>query len=63
EYIAEKGYDETFGARPLKRLIQREIENVLAGKILSGEFKEGDNVVIDCRNNQLAFSLKSPVAS
>ena len=63
EYLAEKGYDETFGARPLKRFIQREIENVLAGKILSGEFKEGDNIVVDYRDGQLTFSLKSPVAS
>jgi len=61
EYLAEKGYDETFGARPLKRFIQREIENVLAGKILSGEFKEGDNIVVDYKDGKLSFFLKSAV--
>ncbi|MFN4226925.1 MAG: ATP-dependent chaperone ClpB [Candidatus Ratteibacteria bacterium] len=58
-YLAEKGYNENFGARPLKRLIQREIENPLALKILSGEFKEGDTIIIDCENNILKFSQKN----
>ena len=41
EYLARIGYDPAYGARPLKRLIQREIENSLALKILEGEFTEG----------------------
>ncbi|MCM8767946.1 MAG: AAA family ATPase, partial [Candidatus Omnitrophica bacterium] len=57
-YLAEKGYDENFGARPLKRLIQKEIENPLALKILSGEFKEGDKIVIDFENGTLKFHRK-----
>ncbi len=47
EYIAEKGYDPDFGARPLKRLIQEEIENPLAFAILDGKVKEGDAVKVD----------------
>jgi len=56
EYLAEKGYDETFGARPLKRLIQREIENPLAEKILAGEFKEGDTICVDFVDGKLTFT-------
>ncbi len=47
EYIAEAGYDPDFGARPLKRAIQRELEDPLALKILSGEFHEGDIVRVE----------------
>ncbi len=46
EYLADKGYDGNYGARPLKRLIQRELENELATKLLSGEVKEGDIIKI-----------------
>ena len=45
--LAEEGYDPTFGARPLKRVIQQRIENPLASRILRGEFAEGDTVRID----------------
>ncbi|MCM8784887.1 MAG: ATP-dependent chaperone ClpB [Candidatus Omnitrophica bacterium] len=58
-YLAEKGYDENFGARPLKRVIQKEIENSLALKILSGEFKEGDIIIVGAENNSLKFSKKN----
>jgi ATP-dependent Clp protease ATP-binding subunit ClpB len=47
EFIAEAGYDPDFGARPLKRAIQRELEDPLALKILSGEFHEGDIVRVE----------------
>ena len=47
ETLAERGYDPVFGARPLKRLIQREIENPLARRILQGEFGDGDTVEVD----------------
>ena len=47
EYLAEAGYDPDFGARPLKRAIQRELQDPLALKILSGEFHEGDIVRVD----------------
>jgi ATP-dependent Clp protease ATP-binding subunit ClpB len=45
--LAEEGYDPTYGARPLKRVIQQRIENPVAGKILAGEFGEGDIIKID----------------
>ncbi|MEA3385173.1 MAG: ATP-dependent chaperone ClpB [Thermodesulfobacteriota bacterium] len=50
-WIADVGYDLTYGARPLKRAIQRYIENPLALKILEGIFKEGDNILIDTDEN------------
>ena len=55
EYIMERGYDENYGARPLKRTIQREIENPLALKILAGEFKENDKIIVDVENGVLVF--------
>jgi ATP-dependent Clp protease ATP-binding subunit ClpB len=54
-YIAEKGYDPAYGARPLKRLIQREIENPLALKLLDGTFTDGAEVVVDRGGDALAF--------
>ena len=47
EWLAREGYDRRYGARPLRRLIQRAIENPLAMKLLSGEFAEGDAVIAD----------------
>jgi ATP-dependent Clp protease ATP-binding subunit ClpB len=47
DWLAERGYDPAFGARPLKRLLQRDIENPLARRILSGDFGEGDRVTVD----------------
>jgi len=55
ELMAEEGFDLMYGARPLKRVIQREILNSLASKILSGEVKEGTRVVIDRENRHLVF--------
>jgi len=53
--LAERGYDPAFGARPLKRLIQREIENPLARRILAGEFGEGDKLVVDAHEGAFTF--------
>ena len=47
QWLADYGYDPVYGARPLKRLIQKEIENPLALKLLQGEFKDGDTIVVD----------------
>ena len=55
KYLAEKGYDPAYGARPLKRLIQREIENVLAEKILRGEILDGQKVEIEAQKDKLVF--------
>jgi len=54
--IADKGYDPVYGARPLKRTIQRLIQDPLAVKILEGEFREGDQIQIDARGDILEFS-------
>ena len=57
--LAEEGYDPVLGARPLKRVIQRRIQNVVALKILRGEIKEGDKVVVDVGpNGELLFTAQ-----
>jgi ATP-dependent Clp protease ATP-binding subunit ClpB len=56
--LAEQGYDPTYGARPLKRVIQQRIENPLASKILAGEFSEGDTVKIDADAAKQAFKFE-----
>ncbi|MGB9836881.1 MAG: ATP-dependent chaperone ClpB [Candidatus Saccharicenans sp.] len=58
ELIAERGFDPIYGARPLKRTIQKEIQNPLAMKILSGEFKEGDTVLVDAASGEIIFKKK-----
>ncbi|MGA2192435.1 MAG: ATP-dependent chaperone ClpB [Nitrospirota bacterium] len=55
EMLAAVGYDPAYGARPLKRAIQREILNPLAMKILDGQFKEGDTVLVDVEDGRLSF--------
>jgi len=55
DYLAEKGYDPDFGARPLKRTIQREVQNPLALKVVSGEISQGDTVLITKGPDGLAF--------
>jgi len=54
--LAHDGYDPAYGARPLKRLIQQEIENPLARRILSGDFAPGDNITIDVTGDVFKFS-------
>ncbi|ENV46780.1 ATP-dependent chaperone ClpB [Acinetobacter brisouii CIP 110357] len=54
--LIDAGFDPVYGARPLKRAIQQQVENSLAQKILSGEFLPGDNIVISAENGQLQFS-------
>jgi len=61
ELIANEGFDPIYGARPLKRVIQNEIQNVLAMMILNGEIKEGDTVVIGTtgpEDKKLSFKVK-----
>ena len=58
ELIAELGYDPAFGARPLKRLIQQKVENALAGRILKGEIRDGDHVVIDAEGKTFTFAAQ-----
>ena len=56
ELLAEEGFDMVYGARPLKRAIQRDVLNPLASRILSGEVKEGSKVVIDRDGRRLVFT-------
>ncbi|HXV47517.1 MAG TPA: ATP-dependent chaperone ClpB [Candidatus Binatia bacterium] len=58
--LAEAGYDPVYGARPLKRTIQRVIQDPLAVKILAGEFKEGDRVWVDVEDGELSFNHGTP---
>jgi ATP-dependent Clp protease ATP-binding subunit ClpB len=56
DYLAEKGYDPSYGARPLKRLIQRELETALGRKLLSGEIRDNSKVVVNAGARGLEFS-------
>jgi ATP-dependent Clp protease ATP-binding subunit ClpB len=55
DVLAEAGWDPTYGARPLKRALQRLVENPLAQRLLEGEFAEGDTIRIDAQNGELVF--------
>ncbi|MEE8174829.1 MAG: AAA family ATPase, partial [Dehalococcoidia bacterium] len=59
-WLAQKGYDPMYGARPLRRAIQREVENPLSKRILGGEFEEGDSVVVDVADGKLSFVKGKP---
>ena len=55
-HLVEIGYDPVFGARPLKRVIQQEIENPLAQLLLSGEFVAGDVISVEWVDDKFAFN-------
>ena len=63
EALANEGYDPSFGARPLKRVIQQRLENAIAGKILEGAFKDGDTVHVDFSGKSFTFTSGSPKQS
>jgi ATP-dependent Clp protease ATP-binding subunit ClpB len=56
DLLAELGYDPTYGARPLKRVIQKRLVDQLALKLLEGEFREGDTVQVDAAAGELTFT-------
>ncbi len=58
DLIAQEGYDPDFGARPLRRAIQRLIENALSEELLEGKFKAGDKVVASIKDGKIVFSQK-----
>jgi ATP-dependent Clp protease ATP-binding subunit ClpB len=60
-YVAEVGYDPVYGARPLKRAIQRELENPIANLLLEQKFMPGDTICVDRSEEGLSFSSKPPV--
>jgi ATP-dependent Clp protease ATP-binding subunit ClpB len=59
-HIARVGYDPDFGARPLKRVLQREVADPIALKLLSGEFRDGDTIVVDASPDGLVFTKSEP---
>ena len=56
EWLAEKGYDPAYGARPLKRVIQKSVQDPLAELILSGQIKDGDKVTVSATRQGLTFN-------
>ena len=63
EMLAEKGYDPKFGARPLRRVIQDEIEDQLSEMLLSGNLGSGDSVIIDVEDGNLIARTKVAIPS
>ncbi|MBI1243646.1 MAG: ATP-dependent chaperone ClpB [Alphaproteobacteria bacterium] len=63
EWLAEAGYDPLYGARPLKRIIQRELQNRLATQILSGTIKDGDTVRVSVAKNELSIAVAPPASN
>lgn len=63
DYLVEHGYNEEYGARPLRRLIQREIENVLSSKIISDEVTNQDNVHLSAKDGELVIQVSAPVST
>ena len=59
-WLAKEGYDPAFGARPLRRAVQRHVENALSRGILRDEFKAGDVIVVDANYEGLTFAVKVP---
>jgi ATP-dependent Clp protease ATP-binding subunit ClpB len=55
EHLANKGFDPAYGARPLKRVIQREVQDALAMRLLAGEIHDGDRITLDARDGMLVF--------
>jgi len=62
-WLVKRGYDPVYGARPLRRAIQRYVENPLSAKILQGEFKEGDAIAIDLQEDNLSFTAAKTAVS
>jgi len=60
KWLAETGFDPLFGARPLKRTLQKHIESPLSTQLLSGDFKQGDTVLADLKDNDIVFSKLEP---
>lgn len=63
EFLVEIGYEPLFGARPLKRTIENNIQNVLAKRILAGDYKENAIITVDKNETQLVFSTNERIAS
>jgi ATP-dependent Clp protease ATP-binding subunit ClpB len=57
-HLAREGYDPVYGARPLKRSIQKELETPLGRRLLAGEIKDGDKVIVDWKDNEFTFKTE-----
>ena len=57
-YISKEGYDENFGARPLRRAIEKLLEEPLSEKVISGELKEGDKIVVKMVGGKISIERK-----
>ena len=55
DFLGEKGYDEVFGARPLRRVIQEMVEDKLSDSLLRGHFREGDTIVVDLEGTEIVL--------
>ncbi|MBE3599069.1 MAG: ATP-dependent Clp protease ATP-binding subunit [Limnochordaceae bacterium] len=62
EVLADEGFDADYGARPLRRAIQRLVENPLSDEMLRGRFKEGDTIVVDAADGSITFNKKTEMA-
>ncbi len=62
DFIAEKGYDARYGARPLKRFIETHILNSLASEVVSGKVEAGDMVLVDTKDDEVTFTKKSAMS-
>ena len=58
KFIADESYDPAYGARPVKRFLQRNVETELAGELIRGTVKDGDNVLIDRDGEKLTFTAE-----
>lgn len=58
DYLAKEGYSEAYGARPLRRVIQKKIEDTLAEEILSGKYQENDVLIMSMREDKIAIDKK-----
>jgi ATP-dependent Clp protease ATP-binding subunit ClpC len=58
-WLAKVGFDPIYGARPLRRAIEHHVENPLSTRVLKGEFKEGDTIIVDLADDTLSFTVKA----
>jgi ATP-dependent Clp protease ATP-binding subunit ClpB len=61
EYVARQGFDPVYGARPLKRFLQHELESRIGRALVAGEVREGSLVRVDLKDGHLAVSIENPV--
>jgi ATP-dependent Clp protease ATP-binding subunit ClpA len=59
EFLVGRGYDPQYGARPMRRAVERSLEDPLAEEILKGSFHEGDPIIVSAENDKLTFTQKA----